>query len=128
MDSLTKIGISNVALHGEALCEDLSLWRQVENDDYNVVYVTLETLLSKDSSIWKMFWRPQCPPFLRNLALIVIDECHTASDWVDLWPHFQEIGAFWSCLSSIPFMGLSAILTSMTVEYCISSFHLNTPL
>ncbi len=128
MDSLTKIGISNVALHGEALCEDLSLWRQVENDDYNVVYVTLETLLSKDSSIWKMFWRPQCPPFLRNLALIVIDECHTASDWVDLWPHFQEIGAFWLCLSGVPFMGLSATLTSMTAKYFISSFHLNTPL
>ena len=67
-------------------------------------------------------------PFLANLVLVAVDECHCVKDWHQLRPQYQLIGSLRTLLSSVTFMALSATLTTSSVSFITKVANLRDPI
>src|SRR5579859_6353765 len=128
MHAITKLGLSSVSINQDTLEIDRGLWRKVERGDFRLVFGTPESLLGPSSYIWKMLQKDRICPFLANLVLVAVDECHCVKDWYLLCPHYQLIGSLRTLLSGVKFMALSATLTTSSLSYVTNIANLQDPI
>lgn len=128
MNAITKLGLSSVSINEETLEADRGLWTKVERGDFRLVFGTPESLLGPSSYLWKMLRKDRICPFLANLVLVAVDECHCVKDWHLLRPHYQLIGSLRTLLSGVTFMALSATLTTSSLSHLIKTANLRDPI
>jgi len=93
-----------------------------------MVFGTPESLLGADSYLWKMLRKDQICPFLANLVLVAVDECHCVNDWHELRPEYKLIGSLRTLLSSVTFMALSATLTTSSASFITKIANFRDPI
>ena len=128
MHSITKLGLPSVSINEDTLKADRRLWNKVERGDFRLVFGTPESLLGASSYLWRMLRKDRICPFLANLVLVAVDECHCVKDWHQLRPQYQLIGSLRTLLSSVTFMALSATLTTSSVSFITKVANLRDPI
>src|SRR5271154_1871321 len=128
MDSVGKSGLPCVSINEDTLKADRGLWKKVERGDFRIVFGTPESLLGASSYLWIMLRKDRICPFLANLVLVAVDECHCVKDWGELRPHYQLIGPLRMLLSGVTFMALSATMTASSVSHLTTVAKLRDPI
>ena len=123
-----KMGIRSVALTSEAVKADPSLWKRVDNAEFQVVYVTPEILLLPTSYFFKKMLHNQKSPFIANLVTVAVDECHIPNESkLDFRPCYSMLGRLRNCLPNATFAGFSATLTPVDIKDFARTANLNRP-
>lgn len=78
---LAEKGVSTIALTAKLTVEDADLWKRVEDGDYSIVLASPEILLRDGSHFWQVTIRNKGNRFYKQLAAIIVDECHLIWDW-----------------------------------------------
>ena len=125
---MTTMGIRSVAMTSEAVKVDWGLWKKVDNMEFQVVYATPEILLAPTSYFFKKMLHNPKSPFITNLVTVAVDECHTPSDWGEVFrPYYSMLGRLRQCLSNATFIGFSATLTPVDIKEFIRTLNLIRP-
>ena len=125
MYQLKNRGIAATALTAANIEEDHTLWRQVEDGVFKMVYASPEILLGDNSYFWKVIMRGD-NAFKNNLCLVAVDECHVVWDWRDFRSEYKFIGRLLLTLQYIPF-ALYLRLNANVMRYVQKATHLLTP-
>ena len=127
MHTLTSLGLPSVSINSDTLKEDPGLWNKVARGDYRVIYGTPESILKATSYFWKLLRKDRICPFLAHLVLVAVDECHCVNEWHEFRPEYQLIGSLREILATVPFMALSATMTTSSENFITESANLRNP-
>ena len=125
-DECTKHQISAVALTAENLDEDPAIWDRLSEGEYRVVYASPEIVLDPEGRFQTDIIRHQ-NNFMKNVALITVDECHVIWSWDIFRPLYAEIGKLRKIFVHVPFACLSATLLPNVAHYVHTVCNLKKP-
>ena len=126
-DSLTKLGISAVALTSKTTRGNLDVWTDVEKGRYSVILASPEIVLASNSVFWLRTAQQKDNKFCRRLACIAVDEVHLIWGWRTFRKEYGNIGNLRAIFADIPIIALSATITKNVLEYIRTSLHLRSP-
>ena len=122
------MGIRSVTLKSEAVKVNPSLWKRVDNAEFQVIYATPEILLLPTSYFFKKMLHNQKSPFIANLVTVAVDECHIPNESkLDFRPCYSMLGRLRNCLPNATFAGFSATLTPVDIKDFARTANLNRP-
>ena len=127
VDSAIKAGIKAVYINEDSIKANPNIWKEVEDAQYQLVYVCPESWLKEDSYFWNhLSRRPN--KFMSSLIAVAIDEAHCI--WAYWWfrVDYRAIGRMRDCMPGIPFMALSATLPPNVRSYVSKSLRLENAL
>jgi hypothetical protein len=118
-----------VALTRETLQDDPTLWKQIEDMQFRLIYATPEIILAPSSYFNRVILHETTEsPFLDNLVAVALDECHVLpAGWGEWRPSYKGIGRLRDLLSKAVFVALSATLPPDWLRATISEAHLRAP-
>ncbi|QNG30336.1 DNA helicase RecQ [Synechococcus sp. LTW-R] len=101
VEALQQLGVAAAALHsGLEVGASQTIWRQLSNDELDLLYVSPERLFSAD-----VLERLGAMP----LALFAIDEAHCVSQWGhDFRPEYRQLDQLATRFSAVPRLALTA--------------------
>jgi hypothetical protein len=100
-----------VAVTADTLALDPKLWEKVDRGDFRIVYACPEILLDRRGHFSTITTRlPAGAPFMNNLVLCAIDECHLIWDWESFRTGYRYVGNLRRALNFVPWACLSATL------------------
>ncbi|HMN32753.1 MAG TPA: ATP-dependent DNA helicase RecQ [Chitinophagaceae bacterium] len=104
VNGLKRRGISAVAIHnGLSKTEVENIYEQIENGDFQLVYVSPERLQSNRFLNEIEHW---------NITLLSIDEAHCISQWgYDFRPPYLSIASIRNIIGDVPVLALTASAT-----------------
>ena len=126
MASLCANGIAAVALTAEEIRKNPNIWKKVEHGAYRIIYASPEVLLHSGSYFWIHLLRKKCA-FNTRLIGVAVDEVHVVWGYREFRTEYANIGDFRAHLRHVPFIGLSATLTPITLDYIHKALNLNWP-
>ena len=126
-NSITRLGISAVALTFKTVREYPRVWSNVKNGRYSVVLASPEVLLSNGSVFWLRIARQKKSAFCCRLACIAVDEAHLIWGWRTFQKEYGNVGTLKIVFADVPIIVLSATFTRNVLEYICQSLHLRSP-
>jgi superfamily II DNA helicase RecQ len=127
VDFLTSLGLPSISINSDTLKEDPELWNKVARGDYRMIYGTPESILKATSYFWKLLRKDRVCPFLADLVLVAVDECHCINEWHELRPEYQLIGSLREILATVPFIALSTTIITSSENFIIESAKFRNP-
>jgi hypothetical protein len=124
---LNSVGIKAVAMTTETVGKDRTLWKQVANCGFQVVYASPEILLAPTSYFFKNMCQSKKTAFHSRLIGTAIDECHSVDDWGEFRPLYSMVGSLREALCHVPFIGFSATLSPLGITRFTKTTNLRSP-
>ena len=94
-----------MAVTGDNLEKDKSLWNKVDNREFAIVYMTPEVAMEKRGHFSTKSARDKTP-FMKRLVAVAVDECHLIWDWESFRVQYRYIGNLRLGLGRIPWICL----------------------
>lgn len=111
----------------ETVEKDRTLWKQVADCGFQVVYASPEILLAPTSYFFKNMCQSKKTAFHSRLIGTAIDECHCVDDWGEFRPFYSMVGSLREALCHAPFIGLSATLSPLGITQFTKTANLRSP-
>ena len=122
-------GVRAVAVTSEVLADNPSLWKNIEEGQYDMIFISPELLVGSGSYFWKSIAKNKKSAFIRRLRLIVVDEVHCIWKWGEsgFRRQYTNIGALRAYFPKVPFMCMSATLTLSVLSYTHKVLNMQKP-
>src|SRR5947199_10425580 len=91
VDECVKFKLRSVALTSSNMEAKPVLWREVDNVNFQIVYVSPEMLMDPTKH-FQCHTVKESNNFKMNLVLIAIDECHCIWCWERFRPEYRHLG------------------------------------
>ena len=101
---------------------NLILWKQIEHDEFRIIYIISEVLLKEISYFYKIILNRSNCSFLKNIIDIIINEYHLIQIWVKFRSYYKLFNILKFYISNISFMRLFVILLEDIILYMIKDF------
>ncbi|MCJ1470613.1 hypothetical protein MMC07_009259 [Pseudocyphellaria aurata] len=124
VQKLTKKGIKAVQITKEEVQKDPSMYEQVRDGHYQIVYGSPEMILADGVQFNAVVLKATGCAFFKNLVCIAIDEAHVVWTWQSFWKDYRQLATLRSHYPSVPFLLLSATLALNLLGFLHVELHL----